>query len=77
MPQRLLRVNALVNERRSLQSGAVAFFQKPANEVELMGVIRATYVLRGDGSHRHRKQTRPKLAQYRDFTHKARPRDID
>jgi FixJ family two-component response regulator len=41
MPQRLLRVNALVNERRSLQSGAVAFFQKPANEVELMGVIRA------------------------------------
>ena len=29
-----------VNERRSLESGAVAFFQKPANEVELMGVIR-------------------------------------
>ena len=28
------------NERRSLESGAVAFFQKPADEAELMGVIR-------------------------------------
>jgi hypothetical protein len=37
MPQRLLRVNALVNERRSLQSGAVAFFQKPANECGVDG----------------------------------------
>jgi DNA-binding response OmpR family regulator len=28
------------NERRSLESGAVAFFQKPADEAELLGVIR-------------------------------------
>jgi DNA-binding response OmpR family regulator len=28
------------NERRSLESGAVAFFQKPADEEELLGVIR-------------------------------------
>jgi DNA-binding response OmpR family regulator len=28
------------NERRSLESGAVAFFQKPADEAELMEVIR-------------------------------------
>lgn len=30
------------NERRSLESGAVAFFQKPADEAELLGVIRAS-----------------------------------
>src|SRR3984885_14697229 len=29
------------NERRSLESGAVAFFQKPADEAELMGAIRS------------------------------------
>ncbi len=30
------------NEKRTLQSGAVAFFQKPADNEELMGVIRAS-----------------------------------
>ena len=30
------------NERRSLESGAVAFFQKPADEAELMRVIRTS-----------------------------------
>lgn len=29
------------NEKRTLQSGAVAFFQKPADNQELLGVIRA------------------------------------
>jgi two-component system KDP operon response regulator KdpE len=29
------------NERRTLESGAVAFFQKPADNDELLGVIRA------------------------------------
>ena len=29
------------NEKRSLESGAVAFFQKPADNDELLGVIRA------------------------------------
>ena len=29
------------NEKRSLESGAVAFFQKPADNEELLGVIRA------------------------------------
>ena len=29
------------NKRRSLESGAVAFFQKPANNAELLEVIRA------------------------------------
>jgi DNA-binding response OmpR family regulator len=28
------------NKKRSFESGAVAFFQKPADEAELMGVIR-------------------------------------
>jgi DNA-binding response OmpR family regulator len=30
------------NEKRTLESGAVAFFQKPADNEELMGVIRAS-----------------------------------
>jgi DNA-binding response OmpR family regulator len=30
------------NERRTLNSGAVAFFQKPADNEELLGVIRAS-----------------------------------
>ncbi len=30
------------NERRALQSGAAAFFQKPADNAELLEVIRAT-----------------------------------
>lgn len=30
------------NERRSLESGAIAFFQKPHDEVELMQVIRSS-----------------------------------
>jgi DNA-binding response OmpR family regulator len=30
------------NEKRTLQAGAVAFFQKPADNDELMGVIRAS-----------------------------------
>ena len=30
------------NERRALESGAVAFFQKPADNVELLQLIRAT-----------------------------------
>jgi len=30
----------LANERPALESGAVAFFQKPADNVELLGVIR-------------------------------------
>ncbi|HKM86511.1 MAG TPA: response regulator transcription factor [Terriglobales bacterium] len=30
------------NEKRSLESGAVAFFQKPADNEELLGVIRAS-----------------------------------
>jgi DNA-binding response OmpR family regulator len=30
------------NEKRTLQSGAVAFFQKPADNEELLGVIRAS-----------------------------------
>ena len=30
------------NERRTLESGAVAFFQKPADNGELLGVIRAS-----------------------------------
>jgi two-component system KDP operon response regulator KdpE len=30
------------NERRTLESGAVAFFQKPADNEELLGVIRAS-----------------------------------
>jgi DNA-binding response OmpR family regulator len=30
------------NERRALQSGAAAFFQKPADNAELLDVIRAT-----------------------------------
>jgi DNA-binding response OmpR family regulator len=30
------------NETRTLQSGAVAFFQKPADNEELLGVIRAS-----------------------------------
>jgi DNA-binding response OmpR family regulator len=31
-----------INEKRTLDSGAVAFFQKPADNEELMGVIRAS-----------------------------------
>jgi len=34
--------DAQSNEQRALQSGAVAFFQKPADNNELLGVIRAT-----------------------------------
>src|SRR5260370_34344498 len=30
------------NEKRTLESGAIAFFQKPAHNEELMGVIRAS-----------------------------------
>jgi DNA-binding response OmpR family regulator len=30
------------NEKRTLDSGAIAFFQKPADNEELMGVIRAS-----------------------------------
>ena len=30
------------SERRALQSGAAAFFQKPADNAELLDVIRAT-----------------------------------
>ncbi len=30
------------NERRALEAGAAAFFQKPADNAELLGVIRAT-----------------------------------
>jgi two-component system KDP operon response regulator KdpE len=30
------------SERRALQAGAVAFFQKPADNAELLGVIRAS-----------------------------------
>ncbi|HXC00163.1 MAG TPA: response regulator transcription factor [Terriglobales bacterium] len=30
------------NEKRTLESGAVAFFQKPADNEELLGVIRAS-----------------------------------
>jgi DNA-binding response OmpR family regulator len=30
------------NERRTLESGAIAFFQKPADNEELLGVIRAS-----------------------------------
>jgi DNA-binding response OmpR family regulator len=30
------------NERRTLELGAIAFFQKPADNVELLGVIRAS-----------------------------------
>lgn len=30
------------NERRALESGAVAFFQKPADNLELLQLIRAT-----------------------------------
>src|SRR5437016_9450437 len=30
------------SEQRSLQAGAAAFFQKPADNAELLGVIRAT-----------------------------------
>src|ERR1700722_14930790 len=33
------------NERRTLESGAVAFFQKPADNEELLGVIRAVLSL--------------------------------
>jgi DNA-binding response OmpR family regulator len=34
--------NADSNERQALQAGATAFFQKPADNSELMAVIRAT-----------------------------------
>src|SRR6266478_5768746 len=30
------------NEKRTLESGAIAFFQKPADNEELLGVIRAS-----------------------------------
>jgi hypothetical protein len=30
------------NEKRTLESGAIAFFQKPADNDELLGVIRAS-----------------------------------
>jgi two-component system KDP operon response regulator KdpE len=33
------------NEQRALQAGAIAFFQKPADNNELLGVIRATLPL--------------------------------
>jgi DNA-binding response OmpR family regulator len=45
------------NERRSLESGAIAFSQKPHVEVELIRVIRATLrSARGAGAACHRKQ---------------------
>lgn len=34
--------DAMGNERRALESGAVAFFQKPADNLELLQLIRAT-----------------------------------
>jgi DNA-binding response OmpR family regulator len=34
--------NAEFNEQKTLQAGATAFFQKPADTRELMAVIRAT-----------------------------------
>ena len=34
--------DAQANEQRTLQAGATAFFQKPADNSELLGVIRAT-----------------------------------
>jgi DNA-binding response OmpR family regulator len=37
------------NERRALQAGAAAFFQKPADNAELLNVIRAT-LSQTDGS---------------------------
>lgn len=37
--------DAQTNEQRALQSGAIAFFQKPADNNELLGVIRATLPL--------------------------------
>ena len=36
------------NEKRTLESGAVAFFQKPADNEELLGVIRACLKTGGD-----------------------------
>ncbi len=38
------------SERRALQSGASAFFQKPADNAELMDVIRATLSHTANGS---------------------------
>jgi DNA-binding response OmpR family regulator len=38
------------NERRVLRSGATAFFQKPADNAELMDMIRATLVQAAAGS---------------------------
>jgi DNA-binding response OmpR family regulator len=37
------------NERRALESGAAAFFQKPADNAELLEVIRATLSQEGAG----------------------------
>jgi DNA-binding response OmpR family regulator len=41
--------DAQSNEQRALQSGAIAFFQKPADNNELLGVIRATLPLATNG----------------------------
>lgn len=37
------------NEKRTLESGAIAFFQKPADHEELLGVIRASLQAGGRG----------------------------
>jgi DNA-binding response OmpR family regulator len=37
------------SERRALQSGAAAFFQKPADNAELLDVIRASLTQAADG----------------------------
>lgn len=41
--------DAQSNEQRALQAGAIAFFQKPADNNELLGVIRATLPLSAKG----------------------------
>jgi len=38
------------SERRALQAGAAAFFQKPADNAELLNVIRASLTHSGSGS---------------------------
>jgi DNA-binding response OmpR family regulator len=47
------------NERRTLESGAVAFFQKPADNEELLGVIRAVLSLSEGKAVRPRSQGNP------------------
>ncbi len=47
------------NERRTLESGAVAFFQKPADNEELLGVIRAVLSLAESEAAGPRSQENP------------------